>query len=54
MYDSLCILRCVGKKKLFTEFYILSMAHYIEYGQPITPDRFSYLVGIMLSLTRLH
>ena len=54
MYDSLCILRCVRKKKIFSDFFTLSMAHYKEYGQPITPARFSYLVGIMLSLIHLH
>ena len=38
-----------SKKKMFTDLFYLSMAHYVEYGQPITPARFSYLVGIMLS-----
>ena len=54
MYNSLCILRCVRKKKMFTDLFTLSMAHYIEYGQPITPARFSYLVGIMLSLIKCY
>ena len=53
MYNSLCILRCV-RKKMFTDLFTLSMAHHIEYGQPITPARFSYLVGIMLSLIKCY
>ena len=40
--------------KMFIDFFTLNMAHYIKYGQPITPASFSYLVGIMLSLIRLH
>ena len=39
---------------MFTDLFTLSMAHYIEYGQPITLARFSYLVGIMLSLIKCY
>ena len=45
---------CVAfKKKMFIDFFTLSMALYIEYRQPITPASFSYLIGILLSLIHL-
>ena len=53
IYDGLCILRCV-RKKMLIDFFTLGMAHYIEYGQPITPLVPHIYINIMLWLIHLH